>query len=278
MFHKAHMRVHALTTWLVTMAVIAAASGIGAQRANEAVTVRYVANAGALVTLDARTVLIDAPIRDGIPPYATSPVGERQRLEQARPPYDRVDVILVTHWHEDHYSPEAVAAHLSRNDRATLVSSPEVVDRLRAAAPDLPRARLRAVLPAPGESEELLIGDLRVRVLRLRHNPARRYPEQHVGFLIGNRASVLHVGDAEPTGDNFALLRGLPTVDVALLPFWYLLTDANRRLVHASIAPRRIVALHLPPGDAPEVRRTLRAAGVHAALPTQPGTAVTLTP
>ena len=112
------------------------------------------------MTLRQGQVLIDAPIRDGIPPYATSSAAERERLEGALPPYDRVDAVLVTHWHEDHFSAEAVAAHLSRNRRAVLVSSPEVVERVRAAAPGVAAERLRAVLPSPGAAELVTIGRL----------------------------------------------------------------------------------------------------------------------
>lgn len=237
---------------------------------------RYVANAGMLVKVSGRRFLIDAPIREGIPPYATSPAHERDRLEAARPPYDGVDAILITHWHEDHFSAEAAAAHLAHNPRAVFVSSPEVVERVRAAAAGLPAARFRAVLPLPGRSEEIRVGGLPVRVLRVRHNPSRRLPEQHVGFLIGDSAPVLHVGDADPAADNFALLRALPGVDLALLPFWYVLDDANRRFVAESIRPRRIVAMHLPPGDAARVSATLQAANVPVVLPPEPGSPVAL--
>ena len=162
-----------------------------------------------LVTVNARRFLIDAPIRDGIAPYPTSPPDERARLEAARPPYDNVEAILVTHWHDDHFSAEAVAAHLNASGRTIFVSSPQVVDLVRAVAPAL-SDRLRAVLPRPGESQEIRIGDVPVRVLRIRHNPSRRFPEQHVGFLIGDSATVLHVGDADRNADNFTVLRGLP--------------------------------------------------------------------
>jgi L-ascorbate metabolism protein UlaG (beta-lactamase superfamily) len=113
-------------------------------------------------------------------------------------------------------------------------------------------------------------------VLRIRHNPARRLPEQHVGFLIGNTARVLHVGDADPEADNFALLRSLPTVDIALLPFWYVLGEANRRFVAESIHPARIVAMHLPPDDASATAAALAAAGIRASLPRNPGEPIAL--
>ena len=262
-------------TFGVLAATLAGTSSMGGQTpVPSPPAIRYVANAGVLVTVEGHRFLIDAPIRDGIPPYATSPADERARLESASAPYDGVDAILITHWHEDHFSPEAVAAHLTRNGRAVLVSSPEVVARVRAVAAHLPVQRLRGILPAPGQFEAVTVGPVTVRVLRIRHNPTRRLPEQHVGFLIGEAAPVLHVGDADPAADNFGLLRQLPKVDVALLPFWYVLDDASRRFVAEAIGPRGIVAIHLPPADAADVTRRLRAAGVNVRLPPEPGSAI----
>jgi L-ascorbate metabolism protein UlaG (beta-lactamase superfamily) len=238
--------------------------------------VRYVANSGMLVMVSGRRFLIDAPIRVGIPPYATSSAEERARLEEARAPYDNVDAILITHWHEDHFSPEAVAAHLSRSARTIVISSPEVIERLRSVAPALPASRVRALLPAPGSAEQVDVGGVPVRVLRVRHNPTRRLPEQHVAFLVGAAETVLHVGDADPAADNFALLKPLPPIDVALLPFWYVSDDGNRRFVADSIRPRRIVAMHVPPGDAVKVAAALRAANVSAELAAIPGSRVAL--
>ena len=157
-----------------------------------------------------------------------------------------------------------MAAHLSSNPRAILVSSPEIVDRVRGVAPALAASRLRAVLPPPGQSQRVDIAGTPVRVLRIRHNPSRRLPEQHLGFLIGDSAPVLHVGDADPAADNFAVLRSLPPIDLAFLPFWYVNNDANRRLVADAIRPKRIVAMHVPPKDAPTIAAALREANVGA--------------
>jgi L-ascorbate metabolism protein UlaG (beta-lactamase superfamily) len=95
-----------------------------------------------------------------------------------------------------------------------------------------------------------------------------------VGFLIGATATVLHVGDADPRPSNFALLGDLPRVDLALLPFWYVLDEESRAFVRSSIAPRRIFAMHLPPEDASRVAGRLGAARVAVALPGTHGSAV----
>jgi len=275
MYHVAAITLVALSASAVPVPVPALLSG---QPGGAATEVRYVANSGMLVAVSGRRFLIDAPIRDGIPPYAVSAAAERSLLEGARSPYDEVDAILITHWHEDHFSPEAVAAHLSNSVRTVLISSPEVVDRVRGVAPGLSASRLRAVLPSPGRSEAVDVGGVPVHVLRLRHNPARRLPEQHVGFLIGGPAPVLHVGDADPAADNFTVLESLPRVDLALVPFWYVSDEGNRGVVARSIRPRRLVAMHVPPGEAPQVAASLRAANVEAAVASVPGTALTLRP
>ena len=55
---------------VIAAALLALASSAVQERAAPAgrVDVRYVANAGVLVTMDGRKLLIDVPIRDGIPP------------------------------------------------------------------------------------------------------------------------------------------------------------------------------------------------------------------
>jgi L-ascorbate metabolism protein UlaG (beta-lactamase superfamily) len=236
---------------------------------------RYVANAGVLITIDGRKVLIDAPIREGIQPYQTSSPEERTRLEGARAPYDGIAAILITHWHEDHFNSEAVAAHLSRSPTTRLISSAEVVQRVREAAPRVPAAQLVGVTPDPGASIATALDDrVRVHVLRIRHNDTRRMPDQHVGFLVQGTRTILHVGDADPAAANFAVLKRLPEIDVALMPFWYVREGRNRAFVGSSIAPRQIVGMHVPPEEAAGVARDLRAADANVILLTRPGAAV----
>jgi L-ascorbate metabolism protein UlaG (beta-lactamase superfamily) len=261
----------------LTLAAAPAAVRVDARQPapSQPCSIRSIANAGVLVGDGPRTLLIDAPIRDGIPPYAAPDAPERERLEQARSPYDRVSAILITHWHADHFSAEAVATHLQHNANAVLVSSDEVVARVRHAWPDMPATRARPTTPAPGRSTLVPLGDWRVHVLRIRHNPARVTPEQHVGFLVEGCRTILHTGDADPVAANFDVLRGLPRIDVALVPFWFLTSGSNRTMTSSAIAPGRALALHVPPNDAAEVSRTLASMSSVVAL-VKPGQVIDL--
>jgi L-ascorbate metabolism protein UlaG (beta-lactamase superfamily) len=245
--------------------------------------VRYVANSGMLLTINGTRFLIDAPIRDGIAPYATSPAEERARLENARPPYEDIDAILITHWHEDHFDADAAARLLAASPQTKLVASPEVVDRLLEVAPRLAGQTVSGGL-TPGQSVVVNFEHAPVRQLGLRHNPTRRPAEGHMGFLIGRKFAVLHVGDAEPTFGNFGVLLDLPyidplvglPIDVAFLPYWYLTDAASRKMVTTRIRPRRIVAMHVPPAEVAKVSAAIRATGLKAVVAGTPGTVVTL--
>lgn len=241
------------------------------------VELQHVANAGVLITIDGLKILIDAPIRNGIPPYQTSSPDVRTLLEHARAPYDGIAAILITHWHDDHFNAEAVAAHLSRSPKTRLISSAEIVQRVQKAAPGVPASQLIAVTPDSGSSIATALDDrVRIHVLRIRHNDARRMPEQHVGFLLQGTRTVLHVGDADPAAANFAVLKELPKIDLALLPFWYVSDATNRAFVASSIAPRQIVGMHVPPEEAAHVERGLREANANVILLTRPGARVTV--
>ena len=73
---------------LVSLAAPLLAMGVASQAGGSAAdtAVRYVANAGMLVTVDGHDLLIDAPIRQGIPPYPVSDPEQRRRLESALAP------------------------------------------------------------------------------------------------------------------------------------------------------------------------------------------------
>src|SRR5688500_13565659 len=90
-------------------------------------TIRYVANEGVLIRAGDKQVLIDGLHREYKPAYAFLPPNLQKILENAQSPYDKINLLLVSHIHLDHFHPLSIALHLQNNPKSTLVSSEQVV-------------------------------------------------------------------------------------------------------------------------------------------------------
>lgn len=223
--------------------------------AQQGVTVTLVANEGVMIAGGGRKVLIDALFERYGPEYPVPHDSTCAALARAARPFDRVDLVLATHWHGDHFHPAPVAAHLRANPRARFVAPRRVVDSLQRHPPAraIPAARLVAGDVADGTRHRESINGMTIEWLGIPHargNPLRRRVP-HTGWLVelGGRR-VVHLGDAELTPETLAPLR-LDTmqVDVALVPFWVLLTEEGRRAIARHVRARQVVAIHLPAQD-----------------------------
>ena len=219
--------------------------------------VTYLANEGVLLESGSTRVVIDGLHRFYKEAYATLPDAPREALETAAPPWNGIDLLLVSHRHRDHFHPEAVGRYLAGSPRTQLLTSEEVVGELARDYAGWENIRGQ-VLPwrwEVGRTETVRAGGVEVTLLGLSHGDGQMATVQNVGHLFSlGGVTALHVGDAELTAANFAPFN-LPArgIDIAFLPWWYVIDDEGRALVSAHIAPRRVVAIHIGPGEATEV-------------------------
>ncbi len=214
-----------------------------------AVEVTYIANAGVLLTAGDTRVLIDGLFQP-YQGYPSLPQSSRDQLETAVPPFDGIDVVLVSHIHGDHFQGESVLRYLQASTLAELVSSGQVVQDLRGRPGFATVApRVREVTPALGERATVRVGGVHVDVLGVGHGTGRHSDIQNLGHIVTvGGLKFLHVGDADPTSGvlekfNLAAER----VDVAFLPAWFLTEGAA--VIRDHIRPKHIVAVHMPPLD-----------------------------
>lgn len=246
------------------MVAVASAAAQPPVRA-DGVTVTFLANEGVLLAANGRRVLIDGLFVRYETGFAVPADSTQAALRQARAPFDAVDLVLVTHRHGDHFHPAPVAAHLRANPRATLVTSRQVIDSLRAGAPSDAAAlapRLVARTMAPGTRRREVVGGVAVELLGLPHGGWRHRRVEHLAFVVelGGRR-VLHVGDADLTDDMLATFRlDTARIDVALVPAWAVTDDDARRAIARWIRPRHVVAFHVGADDGGRPPRAVRAA------------------
>lgn len=229
----------------------------------DGVAVTFLANEGVLLSSGARQVLIDGLFEQYETGYAIPADSTRKALSRAQPPFDGVDLILVTHHHGDHFHPRPVADHLAANPGATLVASRQVMDSLRGRVSRMglrgDRLVPRTVAPRTRRTE--IAGGIAVELLGLPHGGRRHRGVEHLGFIVelGGRR-VLHVGDTDFSEAIFAPFRlDTARIDVALLPYWMVTSREGQRVIARWIRPRQVVAFHVPE-DRTEAIREVRSA------------------
>ncbi len=246
----------------ISAGAIVSARGGGAMQSG--VTITFLANEGVLLSAGDKHVLIDALFQKYETGYATPADSTRQALERARRPFDSVDLILVTHWHGDHFHPAPVVAHMLANAGATLLTSAQVIDSLRDRLPSGDRLtpRLLARTTAPGLRNREVVNGIAVELLGLPHGSRRHRSVEHLAYIVdlGGRR-VLHVGDAGFDEEDVARFRlDTARIDVALLPQWIVTSKDGRRVIERWIRPKHVVAFHVGEDDVDRAPREVRAA------------------
>lgn len=211
-------------------------------------------NEGFFIEAGSSTVIVDGLYR-GLGGYVKPSEQQRRARERAEPPFDKVDLVLVTHNHPDYFDAAVVASHLEANTDAVLITTPMAVDLLREEGERFRSIseRVHEVYPPEGESEYLEAGEIEIEVLNLHHGRNRSLQVENLGFVVEmNGVSFLHLGDTLATPEE---LSGLDLaqkgIDLAFVPYWHLLDAKTAGDYVDVIGASKFVAMHMPAADAP---------------------------
>lgn len=221
--------------------------------ANTQVEITYIANEGVLISSGGKQVLIDGLHREYERSYAFLPPADREKIETAKAPFDKIDLILVSHRHLDHFHPESIGLHLQHNPKAQLVSSQQVVDEVEKNFKDYQAiaARMTAATPPWKERVAMKVAGIDFEILRLSHGTGRHATIQNLGHIIklGGK-KLLHVGDADTAVENFERFNlDEEQIDIAFIPYWFLTGSEGQTIVKDHIKPRQIIAVHISPDE-----------------------------
>ncbi len=254
----------ALLLSLTLVLPIQSASAAPAPPASTAgVEITYLANAGFYLRSGKTAVLIDACLREPVGLHAALPGPVHGQLTNAKPPFDQLALVLVSHEHSDHVQPRVLEKLLTNNLGARLMSSPQVVERLQAGAQDYEaiRGRVATVQPVLGTFHAHAEEGLTVGFFRLEHSGKGHQLLEHFGHLIElGGVRILHVGDAEPRPGNFAAYDlDSKAIDVAIVPYWFYGSASGAQALREQIAARTVIVSHVPPTKWAELDQLLKA-------------------
>lgn len=202
-------------------------------------------NAGFLITAGDKKILIDA-LFEGYRPGDAPPQEVLDRAVYARPPFDEIDLILVTHQHLDHFSDELLRSHMINNPDAVLVSTRGVVTAVQASGYDI-QERVISIGLRAGEREEIVVNDIGLEILHMSHGEGLPL---NLGFVITiGGIKLFHTGDLGADAVSVSDLQayGLPAkqIDVAFVGLWMLTKEYHPHVLQG-IQARYIIPMHYP--------------------------------
>ena len=212
---------------------------------------RYLANEGVMVAQGATKILFDPIYDNGFGNYPLVPPAMREALFASEPPFDGIDAIFVSHAHGDHFAAADTNAYLAANLGVRLIAPQQAIDFMREAE-GWDEAFLERTtsfsISLSDQAEGITVGELEIDAMRVAH--AGNWPEVHnmvyrVSLQAG--ATVLHLGDADGSRDNFAVHRrtlDAERTDVAFVPYWWL--DRGPATAKALMNADTVIGIHVP--------------------------------
>jgi L-ascorbate metabolism protein UlaG (beta-lactamase superfamily) len=218
--------------------------------ANVPVTVTYVGNSGFMITAGDKKILID-----GL--WSTDAESDPQPADvsDAQPPFDGIDLILVTHDHGDHFSADMVCQYLQNNPDTVFASTEAAANAVIALGCPAISIDLQE-----GQSMEMIINDIGLEAMFLSHG----IPDyENLGYVVttGGRR-FFHTGDIEFNNAVRSDLNAFgirdKQVDAAFIQHFYLRSSYSAILT--TVQPTYIIPIHYfftePPLDRDLVLRS----------------------
>ncbi len=242
------------------------ANGAVALPQQAGVEITYIANEGVLLSSGDKQVLIDGLHRNDrtFSHYAFLPPAEREKIETAQTPFDKIDLLLFSHRHYDHFHAEAVGRHLKQNSKTLLVSSQQVASEVAQNFKEYEAIKTRVLSATPPLKERVAmkVAGIEFEMLGLGHGSGRNSEIQNLGHIVklGGR-KLLHVGDVEFEPGIFEKFNlDEEGIDIAILPFWLLTEKDGQTIVKEHIKPKHLIGVHLETLKAASITRQIKEA------------------
>jgi ankyrin repeat protein/L-ascorbate metabolism protein UlaG (beta-lactamase superfamily) len=221
------------------------------------IKVTYIANMGVLISSASKNILIDALFNEGYDSYPITPKNIVSKINKFEPPFNSIDLILITHSDGDHFSAPMIAEYLSINKTVKVVCSNITSSALKKCAGyKVDTSRVIGITPELCKSMDTMVNDIKIKILRLRHNGSEGQ-EENIGFLINTEGvNVFHSGDSDGYVKQGLAVSGIQeydsigiekmNIDLAILGKFYLVDSSSPglQIIENYIKPKHIILSH----------------------------------
>jgi L-ascorbate metabolism protein UlaG (beta-lactamase superfamily) len=216
------------------------------------VQLTILANEGLLIQSADSAILIDALIEIEESKRTPEAVATVENMLAGRPPFSSIRLAIVSHPHREHFDAVTAGRFLKNNAETVLVSTEEVIRKIREEYAEYPaiRNRLREVNPDEGVLSSLTVAGIKLDFMLINHEAKDFYPERVLIPIIqlGGK-KILYLGDSEIRPGNWEPYNlKAQAIDTVVLPLWLFKEELLRATIDAYVAPKRVVVAQIPLG------------------------------
>ncbi|MCI0517713.1 MAG: MBL fold metallo-hydrolase [Woeseiaceae bacterium] len=228
-------------------------------QADDSVTARahYLGNAGVMVEHGATRILFDPLFREDFDDYELVPPEMQRALLAGAAPWDGVDAVFVSHYHDDHYDPALMVAYLKAHPGIRMYAPAQAVERLHAAASPADGGmfeRVHGLALAYGDASiRIEMDSLLIEALFVPHSgwPGSNTEVENLAFRVtlDGAATVTHLGDADGDVVHFAGSAEhweQRRTHLALPPYWFLYGSDKGSLLLQDLNADHATGIHVP--------------------------------
>jgi ankyrin repeat protein/predicted alpha/beta superfamily hydrolase len=180
------------------------------------VKVTYIANMGYMISSANKTVLVDALFEQGNNSYLTPSKQIVNKLNKHEKPFNSADLMLITHDHGDHFSPDMVAEYMSNTNKVSVLCNSKTSKRLKEAIKNkADSSRVKEIMPDLYKSISTNVSGIDVKTFRLRHANGNGNSE-NLGYLFNIEGMNIFIGgDASGNAWEGTLVSGEKEYDLS---------------------------------------------------------------
>lgn len=226
------------------------------------VDITYISNDGFLITSKTKKIVVDSLI-DNPWGYSNTPDKVFADMVSARPPFERIDLLLFSHAHRDHFEPEMAVKVLKGHPETILVGNEIVCKELKeAAGDDFPQIsqQVKNINPDWGRIVAETINGVNLKIFPVNHGMPER-PYVTLAFILDmNGINVLHMGDIyAPSNEEYFKTFQLQNmdIDVAFIDPFFLLDKIGQQMAKEFIQPKQIIPMHMRDHEIEKYARAL---------------------
>jgi L-ascorbate metabolism protein UlaG (beta-lactamase superfamily) len=220
-------------------------------------TATYLANEAVLVSVGEHKVLFDPFYHNNYGIYQLVPEKILSAVMSNTAPYDDIDVIFVSHAHDDHFAADDTLAYLLKYKNVKLVASKQAIEQIEvlAAYADI-ASRVTSIELEYGDAPISFDVDMiKVDSVRIPHAgwPGRAEVSNLVYRItlpyVEESLSFMHMGDADPNDTHFRPLSAFwnaQQTDLAFPPYWFFLSNTGNYILDYRINSKHSIGVHVP--------------------------------